>query len=84
MKGQSLKMKFVMGDTNVDEFPKCPNPCKMITYKDSQLELREPTYQTEQSLANFEMVMNSIRKIKKQALVYSRAKPEIYCYDRVD
>ena len=54
-----------------DEFPKCTNPCKMITYKDSQLELREPMYmKTGQSLANFELVMNSIRKIEKQALVY--------------
>ena len=54
-----------------DEFPKCTNPCKMITYKDSQLELREPTHmKTGQTLANFELVMNSIRKIEKQALVY--------------
>ena len=54
-----------------DEFPKCQKPCKMITYKDSQLELREPTFQkTGQTLANFELVMNSIRKIEKQALVY--------------
>ena len=55
----------------IDEFPKCLNPCKMITYKDSQLELREPTFlKTGQTLANFELVMDSIRKIEKQALVY--------------
>ena len=54
-----------------DEFQECPNPCKMITYKDSQLELREPIeLKTGQTLANFELVMNSIRKIEKQALVY--------------
>ena len=58
-------------NTIVDEFPKCPKSCKMITYKDSQLELREPTLlETGQTLANFELVMNSIRKIEKQALVY--------------
>ena len=54
-----------------DEFPKCQNPCKMITYKDSQLELRDPTHmKARQTLANFELVMNSIKKIEKQALVY--------------
>ena len=58
-------------NTIVDNFPKCPKSCKMITYKDSQLELREPTLlETGQTLANFELVMNSIRKIEKQALVY--------------
>ena len=54
-----------------DEFPKCQKPCKMITYKDSQLELKEPSFlKAEQNLANFELIMNSIRKIEKQALVY--------------
>ena len=58
-------------NTIVDEFPKCPKPCKMITYKDNQLELREPILlKTGQTLANFELVMNSIRKIEKEALVY--------------
>jgi hypothetical protein len=55
----------------MDEFPKCLKPCKMITYKDSQLELREPKFlKTGQTLANFELIMNSIRKIEKQTLVY--------------
>ena len=54
-----------------EEFTKCPNPCKMVTYKDSQIELREPSFlKTGQTLANFELTMNSIRKIEKQALVY--------------
>ena len=54
-----------------EEFPKCLNPCKILTYKDSQLELREPMYlKTGQTLANFELIMNSIRKIEKQVLVY--------------
>ena len=55
----------------INEFPKCLNPCKMITYKDSQLELTESTFmKTGQTLANFELIMNDIRKIEKQALVY--------------
>ena len=54
-----------------NEFPKCTNPCKMVMYKDSQLELREPTHmKTGQTLTNFELVMNSRRKIEKQVLVY--------------
>jgi hypothetical protein len=54
-----------------NEFSKCPKPCKMITYKDSQLELREPTFlKTGQTLANFKLIINSIRKIEKEALVY--------------
>ena len=54
-----------------EEFTKCPNPCKMVTYKDSQIELREPSFlKTGQTLANFELTMNNIRKIEKQALVY--------------
>ena len=55
----------------LDEFPKCLKPCKMTTYKDSQLELREPKFlKTGQTLANFELIMNNIRKIEKQTLVY--------------
>ena len=58
-------------NTLINEFSKCLKPCKMVTYKDSQLELREPNFlKTGQTLANFELVMNSIRKIEKQALVY--------------
>ena len=57
--------------TIADEFPKCLKPCKMVTYKDSQLELRQPTFlKTEETLAHFELFMNSIRKIEKQVLVY--------------
>ena len=60
-----------VGTKQHDEFPKCLKPCKMITYKDSQLELKEPSFlKAEQNLANFELIMNSIRKIEKQALVY--------------
>ena len=60
-----------LGTKLSNEFPKCLNPCKIITYKDSQLELREPSFlKTGQTLANIELVMNSIRKIEKQALVY--------------
>ena len=45
--------------------------CKIIIYKDSQLEFEEPTFlKTRQILANFELIMNNIRKIEKQALVY--------------
>ena len=55
----------------IHEFPKCQTPCRMITYKDSQLELKEPSFlKAEQNLAHFELIMNSIRKIEKQALVY--------------
>ena len=60
-----------VGTKQHDEFPKCLKPCKMITYKDSQLELKEPTFlKTGQTLANFELIMNNIRKIEKEALVY--------------
>ena len=60
-----------VGSKLSDEFPKCPNPCKMITYKDSPLELREPLFlKTGLTLANIELVMNSIRKIERQTLVY--------------
>ena len=54
-----------------DEFPNCLNPCKMITYKDSRLELREPIYlKVGPTRANFELIMNSIRKIEREFLVY--------------
>ena len=52
-----------------NEFPKCTNPCKMVMYKDSQLELRDPTHmKARQTLANFELVMNSIKKLKNKLL----------------
>ena len=55
-----------------DKIQKCQNPCKMITYKDSRLVFTEPMYVKErgQTLAHFELVKNSIRKIEKQVLVY--------------
>ena len=72
----TLEDEICMGGPKVwntlnNEFSKCPKPCKMITYKDSQLELREPTFlKTGQTLANFKLIINSIRKIEKEALVY--------------
>ena len=44
----------------------------MITYKDSQLELNEPMYveYSGPTRVRFELVMNKIRKIEKQVLVY--------------
>ena len=54
-----------------EEFQKCLMPCKLITYKDGKLELREPSFlKTGPTLANIELLMNRIRKIEKQALVY--------------
>ena len=58
-------------NTLINEFSKCLSPCKMITYKDSLLDLREPDFlKTEQSLAHFDLARNNIRKMEKQALVY--------------
>ena len=71
-----LEDEICMGGPNVwttliNEFPKCLKPCKMITYKDSQLELREPSVlKTGKTLANFELIMVKTRKVEKQALVY--------------
>ena len=44
----------------------------MITYKDSWLELNEPMYveNSGSTRVRFELVMNNIRKIEKQVLVY--------------
>ena len=54
------------------EFQNCLNPCEMITYKDSRLELNEPMYveNSGPTRVRFELVMNNIRKIEKQVLVY--------------
>jgi hypothetical protein len=54
------------------EFPNCLNPCKRITYKDSQLDWYEPMYLKKlgQTIATFELVMNSRRKIIGEVLVY--------------
>ena len=61
-----------VGNKMQEEFQNCLDPCKMITYKDSHLELREMMYGTEdgQARASFNMIMNNIRKIEKQVLVY--------------
>ena len=44
----------------------------MVTYKDSRLELNEPMYveNSGPTRVRFELVMNNIRKIEKQVLVY--------------
>ena len=54
------------------EFPNCMNPCKMVTYKDSGLDWYEPVHhkKIEETHANFELVMNSVRKIERKVLVY--------------
>ena len=54
------------------EFPNCMNPCKMVTYKDSRLDWYEPVHHKKRGNlhANFELVMNSRRKIEKEVLVY--------------
>ena len=54
-----------------EEFPNCLKPCKKITYKDSKLDIYEPMFlEIGQNLANFDLMMNSLRKIEKEALVY--------------
>ena len=54
-----------------EEFPSCLKPCKIITYKDSKLDIYEAIYlEVGQTLANFDLMINSIRKIEKEALVY--------------
>ena len=53
-----------------DDFQNCLNPCKIITYKDSRLELRESRYAEKDGQNDFELIMNNIRKIEKQVLVY--------------
>ena len=55
----------------INEFSDCPKPCKITTYKDSLLDLKEPLYlKTGQTLANFELVKNKVRRIEKEVLVY--------------
>jgi hypothetical protein len=55
----------------INEFSDCPKPCKITTYKDSQLDLKEPLYlKTNETLANFEIVKNDVRRIEKEVLVY--------------
>ena len=55
------------------EFPNCMNPCKMVTYKDSQLDWYEPAQHKKKgqtTVTTFELVMNSRRKIEREVLVY--------------
>ena len=61
-----------VGSKMRDEFQNCLDPCNMITYKDSHLELREMMYGKDygQARASFDLTMNNIRKIEKQVLVY--------------
>ena len=55
----------------INKFPACPKPCKITTYKDSKLDLKEPLFlKTGQSLAKFQLVANKIRSIEKEVLVY--------------
>ena len=54
-----------------DELQNCLNPCKLRTYKDSQLELIEPMYEKGgETIVHFELVKNNIRNIEKHVLVY--------------
>ena len=54
------------------EFQNCLDPCKRMTYKDSQLDWYEPIYLKKQgdNIAPFELVMNRRRKIIGEVLVY--------------
>ena len=55
----------------LNDFSNCPKPCKITTYKDSKLKLREPAYMKQgQNFANFEMIMNGLRNIEEEALIY--------------
>ena len=55
----------------VEKFSACPKPCKITTYKDSRLDLKEPLFlKTGQTIANFALKKDSIRKIEKEVLVY--------------
>ena len=53
----------------LNKFSDCPKPCKITTYKDSQLDLKEPLFlKTGQTLANFER--NNVKRIEKEVHVY--------------
>ena len=57
--------------TLLNKFSACPKPCKITTYKDSRLDLKEPLFlKTGQTIANFALKKDSIRKIEKEVLVY--------------
>ena len=54
-----------------NEFSACPKPCKITTYKDSRLDLKEPLFlKTGQTIANFALRKDNIRRIEKEVLVY--------------
>ena len=55
----------------LDEFVKCLNPCRFSTYIDSGLELVEMLYlKPRKTRASFELVVNTIRRVEKERLVY--------------
>ena len=50
------------GTRLLNEFRKCLKPCKMFTYKDSRIEMVEPTYvKIEKNQANIFLLMNKVR-----------------------
>ena len=54
-----------------NKFSACPKPCKITTYKDSRLDLKEPLFlKTGQTIANFALRKDNIRRIEKEVLVY--------------
>ena len=54
-----------------NEFSDCQKPCKITTFKDSQLDLVESLFlKTGETLANIELQKNNIRRIEKEILVY--------------
>ena len=55
----------------LDKFVKCLNPCRFSTYIDSGLELVEMLYlKPRKTRASFELVVNTIRRVEKERLVY--------------
>ena len=55
----------------LNKFSACPKPCKITTYKDSRLDLREPLFlKTGQTIANFALRKDNIRRMEKEVLVY--------------
>ena len=54
-----------------NKFSACPKPCKITTYKDSRLDLKEPLFlKTGITIANFALRKDNIRRIEKEVLVY--------------
>ena len=55
----------------LNEFSKCPKPCKITTYKGSELDLVDLQYLKKgQTLGHFELEMIYVRRIEKEVLVY--------------